>query len=144
MRLEVFNGSPRHKKSNTGALLKPFLEGFESAAGNSYELHYIYPFRGTGEQVAVFSAAEAVLVAFPLYVDAMPSGVMDFFAALKPLRGRSGNPPLGFFVQSGFPEAFHSRFVERYLEKLARRLGSPYFGTIVKGAARGSGICRPR
>jgi hypothetical protein len=40
---------------------------------------------------------------------------------------------MAFLVQSGFPEAHHSRFVERYLEKLARRLGAGYAGTIVKG-----------
>jgi len=37
-----------------------------------------------------------------------------------------GNPPLGFIVQSDFPEGLHWRYVERYLEKLAARSGSPY------------------
>jgi len=40
-------------------------------------------------------------------------------------------------VQSGFPEAAHSRFVEAYLQKLAARLGCPYVGTIVKGGVEG-------
>jgi hypothetical protein len=43
------------------------------------------------------------------------------------------NPALAFLVQSGFPEALHSRPLERYLKKLALRLGSPYAGTIVRG-----------
>jgi hypothetical protein len=59
---------------------------------------------------------------------------------LAPFRSRPHNPPIGFLVQSGFPEAAHSRFVERYLQKLARRLGSPYLGTIVKGGAEGTRI----
>ena len=40
---------------------------------------------------------------------------------------------MGFLVQSGFSEALHSRPVERYLQKLAERLGCPYAGTIVRG-----------
>jgi hypothetical protein len=54
--------------------------------------------------------------------------------------GREKNPALGFLVQSGFPEGLHSRYVERYLEKLAARLGSPYLGTIVKGGGEGTRI----
>jgi hypothetical protein len=46
-------------------------------------------------------------------------------------------------VQSGFPEGLHSRYVERYLEKLAARLGSPYLGTIVKGNGEGVRLMPP-
>jgi hypothetical protein len=41
-------------------------------------------------------------------------------------------------VQSGFPEAIHSRHIERYLNKLAKRLGCPYAGTLVKGGGEGT------
>ncbi len=44
---------------------------------------------------------------------------------------------MAFLVQSGFPEAHHSRFVEQYLEKLTRRLNAPYAGTIIKGGCEG-------
>jgi hypothetical protein len=74
---------------------------------------------------------------FPLYTDAMPGMVKLFIESLEPLRVRENNPPIGFLVQSGFPEALHSRFIERYLEKLAARLNAPYLGTIVKGGGEG-------
>jgi hypothetical protein len=86
----------------------------------------------------VFAAAEAVLLGFPLYTDSMPGLVKAFIDSLEPYCGRPNNPPIGFLVQSGFPEAAHSRYVERYLEKLAKRLGSPYLGTIVKGGGEGT------
>ncbi len=70
----------------------------------------------------------------------MPGIVKAFIESLAPFKDRPDNPPLGFLVQSGFPEAAHSRFVERYLQKLAQRLGSPYLGTIVKGGAEGTRI----
>jgi hypothetical protein len=69
----------------------------------------------------------------PLYADAMPSLVKAYIEELARYVGRPGNPRMAFLVQSGFSEALHSRGVERYFEKLAARLGSPYAGTIVKG-----------
>jgi hypothetical protein len=50
---------------------------------------------------------------------------------------------MGFLVQSGFPEAHHSRFVEKYLEKLTARLGGNYLGTVVKGGVEGIQIKPP-
>ena len=87
--------------------------------------------------VEAFIRAECILFGFPLYADSMPGIVKHFMEALEPLKDRPSNPPIGFVVQSGFPEALHSRFVERYLQKLARRLNAPYLGTIVKGNGEG-------
>jgi hypothetical protein len=132
MRLTVINGSPRRARSNT-----TFLEGFNSVEGNSSEVHFIYGGDFLERSAEVVGAAECVLTGFPLYADAMPSRVMAFFERLKPLCGRPGNPPLLFHIQSGFPESFHLRYVERYLRKLSARLGGRYVGTIVKGGGEG-------
>ena len=80
-----------------------------------------------------FSEAEHVLLIHPLYTDAMPGMVMSFIEALEPLCGQMGNADIGFIVQSGFGEASHSRYVARYHQKLAARLGCPYLGTVIKG-----------
>jgi len=53
----------------------------------------------------------------------MPGIVKVFIESLEPLCSREGNPDVGFIVQSGFPEAIHSRYVEKYLEKPSLRLG---------------------
>lgn len=136
MRLTLFNGSPRAESSNTRILLEQFLEGYTTKAGNTYELFYLRK-EEPAEMAKSFSEAENVLLAFPLYVDCMPALVKSFIEELEPLCDREGNPAMGFLVQSGFPEAAHSRYVERYLEKLAVRLGSPYLGTMVKGGVEG-------
>jgi multimeric flavodoxin WrbA len=128
-KITVFNGSPRGRRGNTPILLGEFMQGF----GREYEMHHLVRVKEVQEQVRAFAEAECVWFGFPLYTDAMPGIVKQFIEALEPLRGRADNPPIGFLVQSGFPEALHSRYVERYLEKLAARLGSPYLGTIVKG-----------
>lgn len=144
MRLTVFNGSPRGRGSNTKVFLEHYLKGFEAKAGNSYQVFYLNRVKHTERFVQAFAEAEHVLLAFPLYWDAMPGLVKAFIEALEPLCGREGSPDIGFIVQSGFPEAAHSRYVERYLEKLAARLGCKYVGTIVKGGGEGARVMPDR
>lgn len=143
MRWTVYNGSPRVKKSNSDVLLGHLQAGLEEAGGEVAGHHYLAQSRKLDQQVAAYAAAERVLVVFPLYVDAMPSQVMGFFQALADRVGRDDNPPMAFLVHSGFPEACHSRTVERYLEKLCRRLGSEYLGTMVKGGSEGIQVMPP-
>jgi len=137
MKLTVFNGSPRGKRSNTKILLEHFINGFMTTNGNTYEIFYLNRLKDSDKFVKSFQEAERVLLAFPLYTDAMPATVKTFIESLEPLCGREGNPDIGFIVQSGFPEAIHSRYVERYLEKLTRRLGCRYTGTVIKGGVEG-------
>jgi len=138
-RLTLFNGSPRGRKGNTPIFLSEFARGF----GGESETHNLIQARQVDEHVQAFAEAECAWLGFPLYTDAMPGVVKHFIDALQPLVGRKHNPPLGFVVQSGFPEGLHSRYIEHYLEKLAARLGSPYLGTIVKGNGEGVRIMSP-
>ena len=135
-RLTLFNGSPRGRTGNTPLMLDQFAKGF----GGQVETHHLNRLQETGKLVQAFSEAECILFGFPLYTDAMPGMVKHFIEALEPFTNRGANPPLAFLVQSGFPEGLHSRYVERYLEQLANRLGSPYLGTIVKGGGEGTRV----
>lgn len=137
MQLTVFNGSPRGKGGNTAFILEHFLKGFTETPGNSYDVTYLLKAKDPAKLGGAFFESEAVLIAFPLYVDSMPARVKDFFEILEPLCGRGKNPAIMFLIQSGFPEAVHLRFLERYLEKLSGRLKCRYIGTIVKGGNEG-------
>jgi len=137
MRLVAFNGSPRGALSNTAILAAKFLKGLSEATGTSAETYVLRQTTELDEQLKAFGQADQVLLAFPLYVDAMPAVVKAFIEALEPFCGRTGNPGLLFLVHSGFPEAVHSRAVERYLKKLAKRLGCAYHGTIIKPGSEG-------
>ena len=135
-RVTVFNGSPRGKKGNTPIMLGELMKGF----GGDCETHHLIRVNDLEQQTQAFADAECVWLGFPLYTDGMPAVVKTFIEALEPLKGRENNPPIGFLVQSGFPEGLHSRYVERYLAGLAARLGSVYLGTIVKGNGEGTRI----
>ncbi|HTP10045.1 MAG TPA: NAD(P)H-dependent oxidoreductase [Anaerolineae bacterium] len=143
-RLTVFNGSPRGRKGNTPLMLEQFLKGFTDSGERTFELYHLNRLKETERFQQAFADAEGVLLGFPLYTDAMPGIVKAFIETLTPFQRRAGNPPIGFLVQSGFPEAAHSRHIERYLEKLADRLGSPYLGTMVKGGGEGIRIMPER
>ena len=137
MRLTIFNGSPRRKKSNTRLLLEEFAGGFRETSGNTVEVHYICIEKDMNRLLDAYKRADTVLIAFPLYCDCMPARVNEFFSRLSKFRNDSDNPSMLFLVQSGFPEANHSRYVERYLGKLTRRLGADYMGCMVKGGVEG-------
>jgi len=137
VKLTVCNGSPRGRTGNTEIMLNHLLAGFESIPQNVSERFHLNRVKDHPQAAEAFGRAEAVLIAMPLYTDAMPGLVMAFFELLQQYQGRANNPRLGFLVQSGFPEAAHSRPLERYLEGLAERLGCPYIGTLVRGNCEG-------
>jgi multimeric flavodoxin WrbA len=138
MKLTVFNGSPRGKNGNTQQFLNHFVDGLRSVDENECEIVHLNRVKNQDDFVKAFQASEAVIIAFPLYCDSMPAMVKTFIESLAPLCSKSDNPNVGFIVQSGFPEAHQSRFIEKYLQKLASRLGSNYIGTIVKGGGHGA------
>jgi NAD(P)H-dependent FMN reductase len=136
MRWSLLNGSPRGRRSNTAVLFGHLRRGIEQA-GHAVEIRHLAVPADRADAPGYFAGAERFLLGFPLYTDAMPGQVMDFIERLEPLCGRANNPPVAFLVQSGFPEPGQSRAVEALLERLARRLGSAYLGTIVKGGVEG-------
>lgn len=139
------NGSPRGAKGNTPLLLEKLAEGYAAGSGGVAgagqappEILHIARARDAERALAAFGRADIVILGMPLYTDAMPGRVKAFLEALAPYAGRgAGGPRLGFMVQSGFSEAAHSRRLERYLRKLAGRLGCRYIGTAVKGGVEG-------
>lgn len=144
MRLSIINGSPRGVSSNTGKLLESFTKGFLETEGNSFEIfHSIKDRPDFAAEKEMFLGAERLLIAFPLYVDAMPGSVKELIESLEPLKGKNPSLKLMFMTQCGFPETHHTRFVERYCEKLARRLGCLYSGSICKGGCEGLTVQPP-
>lgn len=137
MRLLILNGSPRPARSNTKILLGHFDDGFSSVADNrSVTLELLRPSH-RAEALATFFDYDAVLLAFPLSIDAMTSVVKEFIESLGERPLPATRPKLLFLVQSGFPEATHTAPVARYLERLAERLGCGCVGVMRRGGVEG-------
>ncbi len=136
MHWTMLDGSPRGRHSNTSMILECLGKGLERA-GQSVQIRHLALSSDRQGAAQGFASAQRFILGFPLYADSMPGLVMEFIEQLEPYVGRAGNPPVGFVVQSGFPEPGHSRPTEAYLRLLAKRLGSPCLGTLVKGAMEG-------
>jgi NAD(P)H-dependent FMN reductase len=142
MKLAIFNGSPRLKKSNSKILIEHFLKGYHKRSNESPSVGYLANLKRLEQNVELFKNSEIVLIIFPLYTDCMPGVVKEFFEKIY----ESGNysaKKIGFIVQSGFPETIHSVWVEKYLQKLVKRLNCVYLGTVIKGGVEGVQIMPP-
>jgi len=135
--LLLLNASPRGERSTSMKMLARVAEGWERTVGQPPAILHLAKPADFARAVDAFCRADVVLLGMPLYTDAMPGIVKSYIEAIgsraNAAPSESLKPTLGFLVQSGFPEVLHSRPVERYLEKLTRRLGSSYAGTIVHG-----------
>ncbi len=136
MSLIIYNGSPRNKKSNSKLLIDKFLVGYHKENSDEIPVYYLANRRLRQERIEHFKKAETILLFFPLYTDAMPGIVKEFLEDIYDLKDPSPKK-IGFIVQSGFPEAVHSSFLERYLKKFTNRMGYDYLGTIIKGGVEG-------
>jgi len=142
MKLAIFNGSPRNKKSNSKILMEHFLEGYRKVTAEEVPVHYLANLAKMDDHVKAFEDAETVIIIFPLYTDCMPGIVKEFIERIAQLKNSSPKK-VGFIVQSGFPEGIHSVYVERYLKKLAERQKWDYLGTVIKGGVEGIQIMPP-
>lgn len=142
MKLVIFNGSPRYKKSNSKILIDHFLKGYNSICTDTVPVCYLANHQEKTKHKELFQHSEIVIVVFPLYTDCMPGIVKEFFENVSELK-LSYPKKIGFVVQSGFPEAIHSIYVERYLEKLTKRIHGEYMGTLIKGGVEGIQIMPP-
>jgi len=140
MQLAIINGSPRYKDSNSTLLIEQFLKGFPS--NSDIALSYLVGTENKKKALADYAASDTVLIIFPLYTDCMPGIVKEFFEAIVSAEN-SIQKKVGFIVQSGFQESIHSEAIERYLEKLTKRLGYIYLGTVIKGGVEGIKIMPP-
>jgi len=132
MRLTIFNGSPRAERGNTSTLLGDLIEGFAKNAADMVEMHYLNSPSRRCAAAEAFQRCDVAIIAFPLYMHAMPGIVMTWLESLEPL-GHGRQVKIGFIVQSGLPEARQSRAVEAFLKRLPSRLGGEHLGTVVRG-----------
>ena len=141
MRLLVFNASPRGARSNSLAIIKHFLEGFEYSSREKPDIETVNLINERDDYAALrekLLVADRVVFAFPLYVDSMPGFLMEFFETLILLKGALSGKEFLFSIQCGFPETLNLRPLERYLVRLTGKFGAAYAGCICRGGMEGT------
>ncbi len=128
MKLLVVNGSPRGKKSNSDRII-----GWMTKDIQDCEKVYAAHIKKQDESAQKVVDAGSLLIVFPLYTDMMP-GLMKAFLEKLNAYDLSGKT-VTFVVHSGFPEALHSRAVEKYLRYFAKLNAMRLLGVVVMGGS---------
>ena len=131
MSLVIFNGSPRGTGSNSKLMADSFLKGFAAESSEESKVFYLIKKKDLELHKEEFKNAEKVIFIFPLYTDAMPGMVKEFFEEAEEYN--SENKKIGFIVHSGFPEAIHSECLAEYLKRFAEIIKAEYTGTVIAG-----------
>lgn len=132
MKLLLVNGSPR-AKGTTNMLLEAVKNGFKKESNHNVINMHLREKEDEKLRLLKFLSSDIVIIGFPLYTDAMPGMTKEFFEQLREIKNMSNKPSVGFLIQSGFPEAKQSYFVERYCKKLISRLKCEYLGSVIIG-----------
>ena len=133
--LVIINGSPRVAKfSNTDKIIHSFVKGLEGT-GITWELHNLSNRKEWDAAREAFLSHERILIAFPLYVECIPSLMLEFLESL-PLERRQP-AQLSFLLHGGMDEGFEFRFCERILQGLPAQFGCRFGGTLIHGGSFG-------
>ena len=133
--LVILNGSPRVQKfSNTDKIIHSFVKGLDEA-GITWELHNLSNRKEWDSAREAFLTHERILIAFPLYVECIPSMMLEFLGTLPSERKQPAQ--LSFLLHGGMDEGNEFRFCERILQRLPEQLGCSYGGTLIHGGSFG-------
>ena len=135
MHLVLINCSPRVvSASNTNLILQAFARGYLQP-GNTLELYHLSQTETWSDIRAAFYAHENILMAVPLYVEAVPGLMMEFLETLSPKAegGGRARTRLSFLLQGGFAEASQLRCGAQYLKALPAHLNCDYNGALLRG-----------
>lgn len=131
MKIALINGSPRRKNSASAFLLKELSEKSADCVCTEIALHA----RGTVTDTAVSELLEsdALVLAFPLYVDGVPSHLLAELCEMQRLL--AGRKPLSVYamVNCGFFEGQQAKTALRIIENWCVRCGFGWCGGIGVG-----------
>jgi Multimeric flavodoxin WrbA len=129
----IINGSPRVKKnSNTNKIIEAFIEGLQEP-GITHKLYSLSNHSEWDEAREAFMTNKNIVIALPLYVECVPSLLLEFLSTLPTERKQPAT--LSFILHSGFDEGHQLRLGEKFLKSLAPQLGCSYGGCLVKGGS---------
>ena len=133
MHVVIINGSPRAcQYSNTDKIIRAFVRGLESS-GSSVEIYCLSSRREWDNARKAYLANERIIFALPMYVESIPSLMLEFLATLPTQRQLPAE--LSFIVHGGFDEGHQFRLCEHILASLPEQLGCTYGGCLIKGGS---------
>ncbi len=129
MKIVLLNGSPKLHGSTSGLLLAELQQYLQKSAVQVICMHREKP-----ETVDQLVAADCLVFACPLYVDALPSHLLRCLEVLEPVLRQNGQSRNVYgIVNSGFFEAQQNRLALRLLQNWCVRAHQKWGGGIGVG-----------
>ena len=130
MRLAMINGSPKAGKSNSGV----FLSALEKCLATGHEIvHYNIVRQPVTDYQALYQM-DAIIFAFPLYIDAIPSHLFRMIVEMEQYKGGSNKPFVYAIVNNGFYEGKQNHVALDIMKNWCVRSGLRYGQGIGQGA----------
>jgi len=134
-------GSPRMQKS-TSSSLGSYLFDQLKQRGVETETMYLYKAINTTERMEVLfheiNSADLVVLAFPLYVDTLPSPLISVLEdVVTHCKGKAKPTRFTAIVNCGFPEAHQNDNALAVCAEFARSAGFEWMGGLSLGAGEG-------
>ena len=134
MNISAINGSPKTKKNASGSIIRQM----EKLLGVNVETHHaaqLVSGETPGETIINILSSDALLIAFPLYVDSLPAPLIELLSRLEnAVRGGAAKPRIYAIVNNGFFEASQNTLALEMIEHFARRTGMPWgYGIAIGG-----------
>lgn len=132
MKLLLIEGSPKLRASASSILMDGLREHLRDA-----EIHTC-AVKGapvTGEVSAAFTAVDAVVLAFPLYVDGIPSHFLRFLTETEDVLREAEHKPIVYALMNcGFYEGEQCAPALEMVQNWCLRAGVPFGGGLAVGA----------
>ena len=136
MKIALINGSPKAGKSNSGWFLEK-LEGYLN------EGHEIARYNEVKRDITDFNALyqmDAIVFAFPLYIDAIPSHLFRMMAEMEKSENGEKAPFVYAIVNNGFYEGKQNHIALDIMKNWCARAGLRYGQGIGQGAGEMMGF----
>ena len=135
MRIVLINGSPKRKGSSSGVLLED-LKRFLSAKSEVTETAMHLP-SVTEETIKELNDADALVFAYPLYVDCVPAHLLSCLVQLEKERSHEREIPVYGIVNCGFYEGIQAEPALQVLQNWSVKAGFRWGGGIGIGGGGG-------
>jgi len=135
LRIALLNGSPKPKGSGSGMLLD-YLQGQLPADAQVLSCQILR--QGQEAALKAIEGCNAIVIAFPLYVDSLPSHLISFLLAaeqqLAAAAATGKAPKLYILVNNGFYEAGQNAIAVSMAKLFAARAGLQWGSAYMVGA----------
>lgn len=136
MKICMLNGSPKTGESFSGTILNRLEEDITASCKGAQIIQYkVYRPLNQETDYEQILTCDVLVTAFPLYVDGIPSNLLEELTKLEPyFKKVVSRPKLYVIVNNGFNDANQNRYAVEIMKHYAKKAGLEFGQAIAIGA----------